>query len=142
MKNLFLILLILMTVVVVDSKAQCDAGTYTNECIPLLPDGFNFLKSYSIDGQGGAREKVEYSYVFTKGTQYMINLCGQDGGTDGLIVSLFDSRRNQVATSSIGGQFAKAIAFPCNTTGIYYISYSFQGSSLHCGGSALGFSKS
>ena len=142
MKNLFLILLTLLVVVTLDSNAQCDADTYTTQCIPKLPDGFNFLKGYKIDGRGGEKEKVEFSYVFTKGTQYMINLCSLDDGTDGIVVSLFDARRNRIATSSIDGQFAKAIAFPCNTTGIYYISYSFEGSTSHCGGSALGFSKS
>ena len=142
MKNLFLILFAFLTAVAPDSNAQCDADIYTTQCIPQLPDGFNFLKGYKIDGRGGEKEKVEFSYVFTKGTKYMINLCSADEGTDGIIVSLFDARRNRIATSIIDGQFAKAIAFPCNTTGIYYISYSFEGSKSHCGGSALGFSKS
>lgn len=122
-------------------SGQCDADNLSNECIPKLSTGFNFLKSYKIDGDGGSREKVEYSYVFTKGTQYMINLCAGTNNPDGLIVSLFDSKRNKVASSKVNDQFISAIAYPCNATGIYYIQYTFDGSATYCGGSALGFKR-
>lgn len=122
-------------------NAQCNSEEYTNSCIPKLASGFNFLKSYKIDGQGGSKTKVEYSYVFTKGTQYMINICATGESTDGIIVSLFDSNRNQVASSKFQGQFLSAIAYPCNTTGIYYIQYTFDNSTKFCGGSALGFKR-
>ncbi|MEP2670393.1 MAG: hypothetical protein ABJH04_15430 [Cyclobacteriaceae bacterium] len=120
---------------------QCDAENLSNACIPKLSGGFNFLKSYKIDGQGGSKDKVEYSYVFTKGTQYMINLCAGGNGPDGLVVSLYDSQRNKVASSKVNDQFISAIAYPCNATGIYYIQYTFDGSATYCGGSALGFKR-
>jgi hypothetical protein len=120
--------------------SQCNPDNFANACIPKLASGFNFLKSYKVDGEGG-KDKVEYSYVFTKGTQYMINLCANGAATDGIVVSLFDSGRNKVATSKINGQFITAIAYPCNATGIYYIQYTFDGSANKCGGSALGFKR-
>lgn len=120
---------------------QCNSDNFSNACIPKLSTGFNFLKSYKIDGEGGAKDKVEYSYVFTKGTQYMINICAPGQPTDGIVVTLYDSNRNKVASSKINGQFISAIAFPCNATGIYYIQYTFDGSSKYCGGSALGFKR-
>jgi hypothetical protein len=122
-----------------DVLAQCNAEEFSNQCIPKLATGFNFLKSYKVEK--GSKEIVEYSYVFTKGTQYMINICSTGSATDGIIVSLFDSNRNKVATSKVNGQFISAIAYPCNTTGIYYIQYSFDGSTTNCGGSALGFKR-
>ena len=124
-----------------DAMAQCDSEGYGNACIPKLASGFNFLKSYKIDSEGGAKEKVEFSYVFTKGTQYMINLCAGGSNTDGLVVSLYDAKRNKVATSKVNGEFVSAIAYPCNATGIYYIQYTFDGPSAKCGGSALGFKR-
>ena len=123
------------------SAAQCNPDDFTTACVPQLKEGFNFLKSYKIDGEGGSKAKVEYSYVFTKGTQYYINLCANGGATDGIVVSLFDSNRNEVATSKIGAQLVSAIAYPCNATGIYYITYTFDKSSKYCGGSALGFKR-
>jgi hypothetical protein len=123
------------------TRAQCDPDQHTNACIPKLSTGFNFLKSYKIDGEGGGKEKVEYSYVFTKGTQYMINLCSGGESPDGIVINLFDAQRNKVASSKINGQFITAINYPCNTTGIYYIQYTFDTSTEYCGGSALGFKR-
>jgi hypothetical protein len=117
----------------------CDSDNLANACIPKLSSGFNFLKSYKVNG--ATKDKVEYSYVFTKGTQYMINLCPNGTSADGVIVSLFDNERNKVATSKINGQFVSAIAYPCNATGIYYIQYTFDEPSSHCAGSALGFKR-
>lgn len=121
--------------------AQCNAEEYTENCIPRLSQGFNFLKSYKIDGFGGKKNKVEYSYVFTKGTQYMINICATGENTDGIVVTLFDDQRNKVGTSYVNGQYLGAFVYPCNSTGIYYIEYTFNNSSNFCGGSALGFKR-
>ncbi len=141
MKKLIFFILSIFIFITSDAIGQCNAENLSNDCIPKLASGFNFLKSYKIDGVGGSKDKVEYSYVFTKGTQYMINICAPAQPTDGIIVTLFDSNRNKVASSKINGQFISAIAFPCNATGIYYIQYTFDGSAKHCGGSALGFKR-
>ncbi len=143
MKNIIssLLLVSLIGLVTTQLSGQCNPDNFASSCIPKLASGFNFLKSYKVDGEGGSKDKVEYSYVFTKGTQYMINLCANGAATDGIIVTLFDSGRNKVATSKINGQFISAIAYPCNATGIYYIQYTFDGSTGKCGGSALGFKR-
>ncbi len=141
MRKTVLLLLITFTAASSDALAQCNTDNFTTACIPKLATGFNFLKSYKIDGDGGAKEKVEYSYVFTKGTQYMINICADGTATDGIIVSLFDSSRNRVASNKIDNQVVSAIAYPCNATGIYYIQYTFDKSAAYCGGSALGFKR-
>lgn len=138
---LFLIVFVVCSFTISPLSGQCDPETLSNACIPKLAEGFNFLKSYKVDGEGGAREKVEYSYVFTKGTQYMINVCSPGKDADGIVVSLFDSGRNKVASSKFNNQFLTAIAYPCNATGIYYIQYTFDGSASKCGGSALGFKR-
>ncbi|MDH5365520.1 MAG: hypothetical protein OEW67_00915 [Cyclobacteriaceae bacterium] len=143
MKKLFNLLALgtVLSLISIDANAQCNADTYTNTCIPKLSSGFNFLKSYKIDGAGGGKSKVEYSYVFTKGTQYMINICAEGETTDGIVVTLYDSKRQKVGTSVYNGQYLTAMAYPCNTTGIYYITYTFENSANYCGGSALGFKR-
>jgi hypothetical protein len=137
-KSIFIVLTILV-ISALEVIGQCNAETLSSQCIPKLATGFNFLKSYKVEK--GPKDYVEYSYVFTKGTQYMINICAPGQATDGIVVSLFDSNRNKVASSKINGQFIQAIAYPCNTTGIYYIQYTFDGSTSYCGGSALGFKR-
>jgi hypothetical protein len=124
-----------------DVIGQCNSENLSSQCIPKLAAGFNFLKSYKIDGDSGNKEKVEYSYVFLKGTQYMINICAPTQPTDGIVVSLFDSQRNKVISSKLNDQFISAIQYPCNATGVYYIQYTFEKPSSYCGGSALGFKR-
>lgn len=141
MRKLFILIWSIFLLNANPASGQCNSENLSNDCIPKLASGFNFLKSYKIDGAGGAKDKVEYSYVFTKGTQYMINICAPTPPTDGIVVTLFDSQRNKVATSKINGQFIAAIAFPCNATGIYYIQYTFDQPTTYCGGSALGFKR-
>jgi hypothetical protein len=139
MKKIIFIVLSVFVLSTLEVIGQCNSEALSTQCIPKLSTGFNFLKSYKIEK--GGKEFVEYSYVFTKGTQYMINICNAGTATDGIVVSLYDSNRNKVASSKINGQFISAIAYPCNTTGIYYIQYTFDGSTTNCGGSALGFKR-
>jgi|SRR5690349_11567242 len=139
MKKLFISIIAVIVVSAMDVIGQCNADNLSTQCIPKLTQGFNFLKSYKIEK--GAKDYVEYSYVFTKGAQYMINICAAGQNTDGIVVTLFDSNRNKVASSKFNGQFLSAMTYPCNTTGIYYIQYTFDGSSSYCGGSAMGFKR-
>lgn len=122
-------------------EAQCDPSVHTEACIPQLADGFNFVKSYEINGEGGTKDKIEYSYVFAKGTQYFLNICTEGDQTDGIVVSLYDSNRKKVGTSYANGNFNRGIIYPCNATGIYYITFTFEGSQSHCGGAVLGFKR-
>jgi hypothetical protein len=139
-KNLFVVFGLTMFISF-QAEAQCNSETLSDDCIPKLATGFNFLKSYKIDGEGGSKTKVEYSYVFTKGTQYMINVCATGANTDGIVITLYDSNRNKVGSSLHNGQFLSAFVYPCNNTGIYYIQYTFENSTKFCGGSALGFKR-
>ncbi len=122
-------------------NAQCNADALAQSCVPKLQDGFTFLKTFKVDGLGGAKNKVEYSYVFSKDTQYFLNICANSEPTDGIIVTMYDSKRQVVSTNYNNGKFYPGIVYPCNATGIYYITFTFQGSSSYCGGSVLGFKR-
>lgn len=124
-----------------ESKAQCNPEMYAELCIPKLMDGFNFVKSYKVNGEAGSKSKVEYSYVFAKGTQYYLNLCNEGANTDGMIVNIYDANRKPVASSFANGKYYPGIVYPCNATGIYYITYTFKDSENFCGGSVLGFKR-
>lgn len=144
MKQLINILGILLIALVFSTSfanAQCAADSQANTCISKMQDGFTFLKTFKVDGQGGARDKVEYSYVFSKDTQYFLNICNDGAETDGIVVTMYDSQRQMVLTNFNNGKFYAGMIYPCNATGIYYITFTFHESRNHCGGSVLGFKR-
>lgn len=139
--NILGISIIALLFAVTSVSAQCNAEAQANACISNLQDGFTFLKTFKVDGQGGAKAKVEYSYVFSKDTQYFLNVCSSGDGTDGIVVTMYDSKRQMVSTNYNKGKFYPGLVYPCNATGIYYITFTFKGSQNYCGGSVLGFKR-
>lgn len=137
----YILLVVALVLINEKSRAQCRPTESVKVCIPKLAGGFHFLKSYEINGRGGRLDKVEYSYPFAKGTMYMVNLCSSEGGNQGLVVTLYDASRKQLATSVVNGQQLQAIVFNCQSTGIYYLTYTFDNSTAYCGGSSLGFKR-
>jgi hypothetical protein len=121
-----------------DLVGQCAADDLVMTCIPKLISGFNFLKSYKIDSSE-KKDKVEHSYVFTKGTQYMIVLCTSGTHPSDVTINLLDSKRNKVASLNFLDQVG-SIHYSCNTTGIFYIQYLFSTEAI-CGGSVLAFKR-
>ncbi len=121
--------------------AQCDASQRAAGCAPNPDSGYTLIKTFEVDGKGGEKEKIEYSYVFTKGTKYLVNVCGNQDSPDGVVVTLYDKYRNKVATNLVQGNVVKAFAYPCSATGIYYITYTFEKSAEYCGGSTIGFKR-
>jgi len=119
--------------------SQCDSEALVKAAVTSLAPGYNFLKSYKISGEKDL-EKLEFSYVLTKGTNYMLNL-KENNPAPLTVVTLYDAKRNKIATNKAGGSIAPAIAFACGSTGIYYITYTFEPSAERCAGSTLGFKR-
>ena len=144
----FGLVFILLMGLFVNSNAQCDTEQYTDNCLGELKSGYTFVKSFKIDGKSGKKDKVETSYVFAKGTKYYLNVCSgafdpnlKEEDSDGIVVSLYNGKRKLVGTNFVAGKFYQGINFPCNATGIYYITYTFKDSEEFCGGSVLGFKR-
>jgi hypothetical protein len=64
---------------------------------------------------------------------------GKDGGAQGMIVTLYDSQRNELATSHVNNKFFPGWTYKCKATGIYYLSFTFKDSQSYCGAAVLGF---
>ena len=119
--------------------AQCNAELYNNKCLKNLESGFTFVKSYRIDGKGGARKKIEYTCVLSKDTNYQLQVQGKDGAAQGLIGTLYDSKRNRKATTYYNNKFFEHVTYKCRATGIYYLTFTFKDSKSFCGAAVLGF---
>mgnify|MGYP006266950665 CR=1 FL=1 len=140
MKRLLVILSVFFSLVWAnqEAQAQCDTGTLTSIALSKL-DNYTFVKSYRIDGRSGRRKTIEYTCVFSKDTDYRIRIASKDGGANGIIATLYDSKRNQVGTSFINKKFLNGITYKCEATGIYYLKFEFRDSKNYCGAAVLGF---
>ncbi|MCS6820548.1 MAG: hypothetical protein NZ551_01630 [Microscillaceae bacterium] len=120
---------------------NCDSKQFTDKCLEKLPDGYTFLKSYKVDGQNGTKKKIEYSYIFSKNTNYLINVANSDPESKGIIIKIFDSSRKEIASSFKGGKYYSGLNFKCNATGIYFITFFFENARDYCAGAVLSFKR-
>jgi len=139
MKNGYIFSLIIVCGLALSHEAagQCDNEVFASASVSGMTPGYSLLKTYKISGEKDL-EKMEFSYVLTKGTQYMLNV-KDEAKTPATVVTLYDSKRNKIATNKVSGSNVAAIAFACGATGIYYIQYTFEPSSVRCAGSSLAF---
>jgi hypothetical protein len=114
--------------------AQCPPEDLVKKCSGKLGD-YMFLKSFKIEK---ASEDVEYSYVFTTNTSYLISL-GNNTGDGNIEVNVYDSARKLVMSNKLKDKVYPTITYTCKTTGIYYMSYKIKDG--NCGVSVVGFKK-
>jgi len=141
MKNgyIFSLLIVFGLLASSEAAAQCNTDAFVSASVSGMTPGYSLLKSYKIAGERDL-EKMEFSYVLTKGTQYMLNV--KDAATaPATIVTLYDGKRNKIATNKISGNTVPIIAFSCGATGIYYLQYTFEPTAERCAGSTLAFKR-
>ena len=124
-----------------ESKAQCNVELYITKSMRDLSPGFQFLKSFRIDGNRGHR-KIEYTCVLAKHTKYQFRIKAKDGSTHGIIGTLYDSKRNRIVTNFYQNKFLPGWIFECKSTGIYYLNFTFKDSQSFCGAAVMGFKRS
>lgn len=124
------------------TRAQCAPGSLSRECISSISEGFIYLKSYSIDGQDNSKEKIEYTAVMSKDTQYAFKICTSLEGADGIVLTIYDLNRNEIISNREETFIDPELNYMCTSTGIYYIRFTFYDSENRCGGCILSFRRS
>lgn len=119
-----------------DISAQCSDKGFIDGCKAAL-DKFIFIKAFDINDTN-----AEYSYVFSKGTTYVITTC-EKNTNEQLIVELYDRTRKKVASNfdKKSKKYNSKIGYQCQATGVYYMKYYFADGSKDCGMSMIGFVK-
>lgn len=136
--------IILFLAVVVNSAftfGQCDSDEFLDNCASSL-ETYTFIKAFNVNVKKA--DKVEYSYVFSKGSNYMIIVCDQNSPGNRMIVNLYD-RNHKLIVSSFNRKtktYYPNLIYPCSATGVYYMDASFENSKGGCGVIILGFKKS
>ncbi|MCI5056093.1 MAG: hypothetical protein MRY83_08295 [Flavobacteriales bacterium] len=133
-----LVLQIAVLLIVTGVQAQCDKsgvlGLYS-QCTGVS-DNYTLTKSLDFNNSmfkyGG--EQLEYKYMFTKGSTYLISICPDDMGHDNLVVEVYNRNKNLVASSFVKSRnkFYKKIFFPCSASGSYYLRYYYKNKKPSC----------
>ena len=123
------------------ASAQCSPEEHSLDCIERIREGFIYLKSYNIDGNKDSKAMVEYTTVFSRDTQYVLYICTGLSDTDGIILTIYNPQREIMATNNTGDNINSELEFNCTTTGIYYLTFTFQSSKNMCGGCVLSFKR-
>lgn len=121
--------------------SACEDEAFLDACTAKLNE-HTFLKAYKVSSKDAKKGKVEYSYVFSKNTNYFLSVCNDESAGGDMIVNLFDKNRRLIATSFDvrTKKHYPAMAYHCTATGVYYLSFEFPNSE-GCGVSVLGFQK-
>ncbi|MCK4920055.1 MAG: hypothetical protein KAS71_03355 [Bacteroidales bacterium] len=140
MKILKIILFLMLLTTPKISFGQCSSDEFLDNCAAKL-ETFTFIKAFNTEMK--KTQKVEYSYIFSKGSSYMIVACDQDIPGAKMIINLYD-RNKKLIVSSYNKKSKKHypdLLYPCSATGVYYLEVTFEGSKGGCGVSLLGFKK-
>ena len=114
----------------------CDASKFKDQCVNQLGSGYTYLKSFQLTGE------VEYSFVFSKGTLYMLTTASALGEAGNIEIQLYDPS-HKLIVSNYDKKTDKyyPINYPCSTTGVHYMKFIFNDTSKECGLSVLGFKR-
>jgi len=137
----FFLLIIISSANSTKVRAQCNPEVYSLNCIEKIKEGFVYMKSYNVDGHNGSKDIVEYTAVFSKDAIYFLNICTESNDVDGIILTIYDSKRDPVTSNKIDKELLQELEFKCKVTGIYYLTFTFREPRRSCGGCVLTLKK-
>jgi len=125
------------------AMAQCDEKKLDENCKGAISEGFTYIKSFNLDPEKMQNGTVEFSYIFSKDTQYMLALCGQtDKAGKDVTIALYDGNRNQLFNSAENkSEPLKKLMYKCQTTGVHYINFTYLNEKPSCHQAQIGFKR-
>lgn len=120
-------------------QAQCNSELYTSKSMRNIARGFMYQKTYELDGRGGTKRRIEYPCILSKGTSYQFSVNSKDGEANGIILSLYNGRRERLASNYQNKRFFSGIEYHCKATGVYYVTFTFKNSQTQCGSAVMAF---
>ncbi len=122
------------------ADAQCNPDALASKCNATLGT-YTFLKSYKLDPVKAVNNAIEYSYVFSKDTEYILMLC--EAGQNDVVVTLYDQKRKELASNfdKKNNKVLPGMGYKCSATGVYYMTFAIKDAATDCGISVLGFKK-
>lgn len=124
---------------------KCNLKQFRDKCVTTLhrQRGYTFLKSYPLDGQGGVKKKIKYSYILSRGTTYLLTMANRRADSKGISVTI-STKSGKTLLSSYDEnkkKFHSMVGFKPKVTGVYYFTFEFQHTRNYCAASVLGFKR-
>jgi hypothetical protein len=141
-KKLLLLLLVCVTLFPLISAGQCDSDAFLDKCATNL-GSFNYIKSFSLNTRPKKKAYSEFSYVFSKGSSYMLIVCNENSDEGEMLINLYDREHKLIACTYYEKtkKHFPNLVYSCSATGVYYIKASIEGTKKCCGMFILGFNK-
>jgi hypothetical protein len=124
------------------SSGQCESDAFLDKCASNLGT-YNYIKSFVASANPRKKASSEFTYVFSKGSTYMMIACTENSGNGKMVISLYDRDHNLIASTydEKTKKYYPDLQYPCSATGVYYIKATIEGTKNGCGLCILGFSK-
>ena len=125
------------------SNAQCDLKSLKPNCIGQLASGFTYIKSYPLEKTKiNLKDEIEYSFVFSKGTIYMLTFANSEGKASNIEITLYDPSHKKITSNfDVGTGSYIPLGYKCSATGVHYMTFKFKDGKIPCGLSILGFKR-
>lgn len=121
------------------SGPDCGSDAFLDKYAPALGE-FTFIKAFNVE-INKADEKNEFSYVFSKGSNYRIVICDQNPEGNKMVVNFYDRNKKLIASNYLKSskKFFPTLNYTCSATGVYYVESYFENGKSGCGVNILGF---
>lgn len=121
------------------SGPECGSDEFLDKFAPALGD-YTFIKAFNVEVNKSG-EKSEFSYVFSKGSNYRIVICDQNGAGNKMVVNFYDRNKKLIASNYVKSskKFFSTLNYNCSATGVYYVESFFENENNGCGVNILGF---
>lgn len=121
-----------------NAEAQCMAKDFEKSNILRLSKNFEHKHTFMLDKPDAGGE-VASTYIFTKGTLYMMNISNYRGEEKNIIVELYDQNGKLVATNynKTTGRFWP-LGYVCKESGVHKIKFKYVDTDKYCGICVLG----
>ena len=118
-------------------QAQCDFSVYQEMAAEKIPAEHKLLKSYHVDGKDGDLKQMTVKLNLRKDVNYHIQLAAGEGGADGIIAAVLNSKGNEVASSYSHTGYGDHFNYRCRQSGVYTIQFTFKESASYCGAATV-----
>ena len=138
--SIILVLIVAPFIIASTFTSDCGSDEFLDKCAPSLGD-YKFIKTFNVDVAKSGDKKTEFSYVFSKGSNYRIVICDQNAEGNRMIVNFYDRNKKLIASNYLKAskKFFNMLNYTCSATGVYYVESSFEGDKGGCGVNILGF---